>query len=140
MISVLKNATSDTRNVIMPHWAVVNVAWSVVLDERAPKPVRDAGPVVTSASAMLHSRAGQALRFVLPIRVIRVLQVPERPAAADGRDRLEVVTRRRRRRGPLQRPGVPRVVARRSAVAQRGEHVVDENGEARHLDERPQGG
>ena len=40
---------------------------------------------------------------------------------------VKVVRRRRRGRGPLQRPGVPGVVAGRPAVPQRREHVVHED-------------
>src|SRR5256885_9700524 len=43
----------------------------------------------------------------LPLRA-----VPERAAAADDGDRLEVVGLRRRARRPLERFGTPRVVAR----------------------------
>ena len=74
--------------------------------------------------------------LVLPIGVFRMFQVPQRPAAVDGRDFFEVVRRRRRGGRPFQRPGVPRIVARRLAVPQRDDQVVDEDRVARHLDER----
>ena len=44
-----------------------------------------------------------------------LLFVPQRTLAADPRQRREVVVRRRRGRGPLERPGVPGVVAGRLA-------------------------
>src|SRR5205823_11976830 len=55
----------------------------------------------------------------LPIRAIGILVVPERAPAADLRQRAaEVLRRRRRRRGPLQRVGVPGIVASLCAVAE----------------------
>src|SRR5260370_37079043 len=51
--------------------------------------------------------------FIFPIRIVGMLHVPERPAAVDGRDILEVVGRRRRRRGPFQSPGLPGIVPHR---------------------------
>src|SRR5262245_42577683 len=50
---------------------------------------------------------------IFPIRVLRVLQVPERAGAAHDRQSLEVVIGRRRGGRPLERPRVPRVFARR---------------------------
>src|ERR1700675_554230 len=40
-----------------------------------------------------------------------MLKVPERAAALNYRDRGEVVGRRRRIRGPLERPGIPRITS-----------------------------
>src|ERR1700761_770847 len=48
----------------------------------------------------------------LPVRIVWMLQIPKRPAAANNRDLFEVVFRRRRRGGPFERPGVPWIVAR----------------------------
>src|SRR5215470_20181787 len=42
--------------------------------------------------------------FVLPIRILGMLEVPQRPAAPYDRNGLEVVGRRRRGRGPLEPP------------------------------------
>src|SRR4051812_47584520 len=57
----------------------------------------------------------------LPIRAIRILVVPERAPATDlGQRAAEVLRRRWRGRGPLQRVGVPGVVAGLGAVAKAG--------------------
>src|SRR6266851_160492 len=54
----------------------------------------------------------------LPVRMIGILVVPQRPPAADlGQRAAEVLRRRWRRRGPFQRVGVPGVVAGLRAVA-----------------------
>src|SRR2546421_10635497 len=42
--------------------------------------------------------------LVLPVRIVRVFQIPKRPAAAHCWHFLEVVRGRRRGRGPFQRP------------------------------------
>src|SRR5215470_421119 len=54
-----------------------------------------------------------SVSFVFPIRILRVLQVPERAAAAHNRQSLEVVLGGRRGGRPFERPGVPRIFARR---------------------------
>src|SRR5215510_7524053 len=54
-----------------------------------------------------------SVSFVFPIRILRVLQVPERAAAAHDRQNLEVVLGGRRCSRPFERPCVPRVFARR---------------------------
>src|SRR6202011_50687 len=45
--------------------------------------------------------------FVRPVRIVRVLQVPERAAALNYRDGGEIIGRRRRVRGPFERPRIP---------------------------------
>ena len=50
--------------------------------------------------------------------LFRVRQIPERPAAADGGTRLEIMRRRRRGGGPLQRPRIPGIIAGRLPAAQ----------------------
>ena len=52
------------------------------------------------------------------IRIFRVRQIPQGPAAADRRHAIKIMRGRRRGRGPFQRPGVPWIIARRFAVAQ----------------------
>src|SRR4029450_2877593 len=53
---------------------------------------------------------GAPLLVVLPIWILRVLEVPERPAASHDRNRREVVGSRRGAGGPFQRPCVPWIV------------------------------
>src|SRR5262249_50961079 len=57
--------------------------------------------------------------LVLPVRVFRVFQVPERAAAVNFGQRFKVVFRRRRGRGPFGRPGVPRIITRPLPFSQR---------------------
>src|SRR6185369_15416277 len=52
------------------------------------------------------------MSFVFPVRIVRMLQVPERTAASHHGKLFKVIAGRRRRGGPFQRPGVPRIVAR----------------------------
>src|SRR3954447_8179352 len=64
----------------------------------------------------------------LPIRAIVILVIPERAPATDlGQRAAEVLRRRWRRRGPLQRVGVPGVVAGLRAVAKAGGDVPEEH-------------
>src|SRR5262249_61955048 len=133
-MSVKKMAASDTRKASMPHWAAVRYCCGAT-----------GGGIIDSSALPAAGLGGVPVSFtawpslVLPVRVVGVLEVPQRPPAAHLRDLLEVVPRRRRRRHPLQRPGVPRVVAGPLAVPQRPEDVEDEQREARHLDEGPDG-
>src|SRR5262245_10949367 len=99
MMSVPKNATSEARNESMPAWAGVRFV-----------------PSGTGGSAARTATSVSALVLILPVRVVGVLDVPQRSPASHHGDLLEVVRRRRRRRRPLQRPGVPRVVAGHLAV------------------------
>ena len=45
--------------------------------------------------------------LVAAVGIFRMFQIPERTPARDHRNRREVVRRRWRARGPLERPGVP---------------------------------
>ena len=56
-----------------------------------------------------------------------MLKVPERAAALDRRDGMEVVCRRRRIRGPLECPGVPRITSRGFAPEIGPEQVSQED-------------
>src|SRR5580704_18998153 len=62
--------------------------------------------------------------FVLPVRIVRMFQVPQRAAAADYRRRRKVVLGRRRSRRPFERPRVPGIVTGYIARAKRA-HDVD---------------
>src|SRR5262249_36921839 len=66
--------------------------------------------------------------FVLPVRIVRVFQVPQWTSAAHGGHRFEVVFRRRRSRGPLKRPRIPGVISRLFALARRPENVPCQTG------------
>ena len=88
-------------------------------EDRAPR--RRSGTPCRPARGRAARRLGARRRcvgrrsFVLPVRIVGMLQIPQRPAAAHHRQRREVVGGRRRGRRPLERPGVPRIVARRLA-------------------------
>ena len=61
--------------------------------------------------------------LVLPVRIVRMFEIPQRAPAAYDRIFSEVVRRRRRGRRPLERPRIPRVVAGHAAVQVRVDHV-----------------
>src|SRR5215472_7548874 len=47
--------------------------------------------------------------LVLPIRIFRMLQIPQRTTTSDLGDSRKVIRRRRRSGGPFERPRVPRI-------------------------------
>src|SRR5262245_3058769 len=112
---------------------IVNMADSVTISHATAGWRRDRNCHSTVVAARgieaLLSIGHSSCLFVLPIRVFWVFQVPERAAAAHHRQRLEVVLRRRRGRGPFERPGVPGVIARWRTAAQRDEQIDDETEE-----------
>src|SRR5271166_4956157 len=69
----------------------------------------------------------RALLFVLPIRIVRMLEVPQRATAVNGWDRREIVDRRRRTCGPFQSPRVPWIISRNLAPKVGPQQVVDEH-------------
>src|SRR5438128_322546 len=94
----------------------------------------------TAAAASPWYFIGSPCSLILPVRVVGVFEVPERPPAAHGGNGLKIVRRRRRRGRPLQRPGVPRVVARPPAPPQREQHVREEEYKGDRLDQGAGGG
>src|SRR5262245_6069704 len=74
--------------------------------------------------------------LVFPIRILRVLEVPQRSPTTHRGSLLEVVGRGRRSRGPFQGPGIPGIVAGRLAVSQRRKQVVNEDRITGDLDDR----
>src|SRR5208283_21835 len=73
------------------------------------------------------------------IGVVGVLLVPEWPPAPHDRQALEVVCRRGRSRGPLECPGVPRVIAGRGAATEGDDNVHDEECHRGDLEGNPEG-
>src|SRR5258708_3889660 len=61
--------------------------------------------------------------LVLPIRIVRMLKIPERTPALDAWDGVEVVCGWRRIRRPLERPRIPRIVSSRFAVETRPNQI-----------------
>src|SRR5215472_5709426 len=82
--------------------------------------------------------AGEA-SFVLPVRIFWVLDVPQRPPAPHLRQNREVVVWGRRRSCPLERPRIPRVIARVAALKVRPHQIKDEAQYSGGLEERPNG-
>src|ERR1039458_8009363 len=77
--------------------------------------------------------------LVLPVRVFRMLQVPQRTTASHHGNRGEVVIGWRGAGTPLQSPGVPGIVARQLALEVGRDQVVDKNQDADGLKEHPYG-
>src|SRR5215467_14753922 len=77
------------------------------------------------------------LSFIFPVRIFRMLQIPQLAGAAHLWQGLKVVLRRRRGCGPLQCPGIPRVITRRCPAAQRPQYVGHQAANARDLKESP---
>jgi hypothetical protein len=65
--------------------------------------------------------------LVLPVRIFRVLDVPERAPAFDDGNSSEVVFHRRRTRGPLERPSIPGIISSGFAFEIRPEQISDEH-------------
>src|SRR5580693_963092 len=65
--------------------------------------------------------------LVFPVRIIRMLKIPERTATLDRRNGVEVVGGRRRIRGPFKCPGVPWITSSRLAPEIRPEQVSQED-------------
>src|SRR5258708_7402386 len=73
--------------------------------------------------------------FELPVRIGRMLEIPKRSTALYGGNDGEVICRRRRRRRPLERPGVPWVAARSSSLDVRPQQIDDKNPDSERLEE-----
>src|SRR6266478_3003705 len=77
--------------------------------------------------------------LVLPVRISRMLKVPQGAAALNYRDRREVIGRRRRIRGPLECPGVPRIASSGFAPEIGPEQVSQEDQNPGGLEENSEG-
>src|SRR5215468_1304369 len=77
--------------------------------------------------------------LVLPVRIFRMLDVPQWPSAAHLRQNREVVVGGRRRSCPLERPRIPRVIARAAALKVRPDQIRDKTQYSGGLEERPNG-
>ena len=69
-----------------------------------------------------------------------MFEIPKRASAANNRNFFEVVFGRRRRGGPFQRPGVPRIVARFLAFPETPDDVHDKQQNADDLNGDTPGG
>src|SRR5260370_16647763 len=61
--------------------------------------------------------------FVFPIRIFRVLEVPQRASAGDRGNGREVVGRRGGTRGPFESPCVPSIVPHHPSLPIRKDHI-----------------
>src|SRR5690349_6773625 len=68
-----------------------------------------------------------------------MLEVPERAAAANLGNYRKVITWRRGRYGPLQGPGIPRIISRCRAANVRPNQIEEENQHSGGLEENPDG-
>src|SRR5262249_11792346 len=131
---VLKSDTSDARKLSTPHCADVNPRSSATGGgDGNRRPDRVPAESVMSLTGMLPS-------LVIPVGIVGVLEIPEGPTTMHRGDRLEVVSWRRRRRGPFQRPRIPRVIAGALPFPERRRQVVDEDRKAGDLNDRAQCG
>src|ERR1700722_4521627 len=92
----------------------------------------------SSASGMVMDGALMAL-LVLPVGIFGMLQVPQRAAAPDFRNRREIVGRRRGSSGPFERPRIPWIAAGDLAAEIRPKQVADEHQYTRGLKEHADG-
>src|SRR5271165_4154409 len=96
-----------------------------------PSGISDGG----SATDVVAMRVSPLL--VLPVRIFRMLQVPQRTAAAHHRLFREVIVRRRRTRAPLQRPRIPRIVSRWLSLEIRPHKIHHPEKNAGDLEDHP---
>src|ERR1700677_2151081 len=107
---------------------MVKNALSVTINAIIPARPRDgntqgsgiAGGAMVPAIASIVS--GSAL-LILPIRVLGMFDVPQRPAAVNRRDICEIIFRRWRSSCPFEGPRVPRVLACGLAAHERANDV-----------------
>src|SRR5262245_43009750 len=81
----------------------------------------------SAGTAMASVVMARSLSLVAAVRIFRMFQVPQRPAARHHRDGREVVRRRWRADRPLEGPGVPRVLAGRRPLPVRPDEIDDEH-------------
>src|SRR5205807_5480567 len=125
-MSVLKSATSDTRKLKSPHWPglsvrsgamaggtgnVRSVARPAVMIPAELTPWSPCGGKFPTCREATASWKLAATLLILPVRIVRVFQVPQRATAVHGWDDGKVIRGRGRCRGPLECPGIPGVVA-----------------------------
>src|SRR5713226_3385246 len=77
--------------------------------------------------------------LVLPVRVFRVLKVPERATALNRWNDGEVVCRRRRTSGPFESPRIPGIVSSGFATVVGPEQVSQEDQDPGSLKKNPDG-
>src|SRR6516164_9121954 len=83
--------------------------------------------------------AAREASLVLPVRIFRMLDVPQRPAAPHLWQNRKVVVGGRRRCCPLERPRIPRIVVGEAASKIRPHQIKDETQYSHGLEDRPNG-
>src|SRR5215469_14882608 len=88
---------------------MTKTADSAAISENIPTRPRDGSFQAISGAGMLWAiwLIGTSPSLIFPVGVFWMFQVPKRTPALYLRNGREVVFRRRRRRGPLERPGIP---------------------------------
>src|SRR6478735_4019526 len=100
---------------------MLKIQLSAIISPAMPTGPRDRDDPCFSSGVAMAAAVFTRVRsrsFVFPIRVVGVFEVPKRTTALHHGDLGKIVLRRRRRRGPLERPRVPRIISGRSAFAQ----------------------
>src|SRR6202790_3773321 len=77
--------------------------------------------------------------LVLPIRIVRMLKVPERTETLYLWNRSEVINMRRRMRGPSDSPRIPRIVSSGFATKIRPDQVSQKHKDPGGLEENSDG-
>src|ERR1039458_2271312 len=117
---------------------MMKMADSAVMRQAMPTMPRDGstqGSVVVCGMTAAVLKTVRLQLFVMAVGVEGMLQVPERATALDGWGCGEVVLRRRRGGGPLQRPRIPGIGAGDGAFEVGPDHVVDKQQRGDGLDD-----
>src|SRR5271155_3186537 len=77
--------------------------------------------------------------FELPVRIVRMLKIPERAPALDRWNDGKVVCGRRRIRGPFEGPGIPGIASGGLATVVRPDQVPQEDQDPGGLEEDSDG-
>src|SRR5580704_14912849 len=108
---------------------MVKMASSAAIKESIPTRPREGSThgcsIVDGTDEMLLKSLSSSL--VLPVRIFRVLDVPERPPAFDNGNFGKVVFHGGRTRGPFERPRVPRIIPSGLALETRPKQISDEH-------------
>src|SRR6476646_5344517 len=119
----------------------MKIADSAAMRETIPTRPREGSSHGSSAPGMVIGVALIALSSLLvpPVRIFRVLEIPERPPTSDRWNQREVICGRRRGRGPLECPGIPWIAPCTLAAEVGHEQVSNEDQYAGGLKDHPNG-
>src|SRR5271168_961198 len=117
----------------------MNIALSATMRQAIPtrpREIEGAGSRSNEGTAVGMLMKSLGSLFVAPVRIRRMLYVPQRPAAPDLGYSTKIVGRGRRGGGPFERPGIPRIAARDGSVLKRPNDVEYKNRQGGALKER----